>query len=280
MKKNNILTIWKNNYKLNSKTVNQVLEFVLKLDKDELFLLEEVDDNCISTIEDIYNKLSTWYPLSYITKSVNFAGYDFYVDENVLIPRDDTEVIVRQVKNYLDNKIDKFTLIDIWTGSWIIGITVYLNNKSRIDNIILIDMSKMAINVVKKNLLKYSLDNIKTLNSDFRQFDFRQFEWKNLLLTANLPYIKDSDFINMDFSVYSFEPKSALYGWKNTWFELYEGLINLLNKQKQYFKSLILFIEIGFDQYEISNNFLTNLWLKFEYFKDTNNIYRVIKIKW
>ena len=83
---------------------------------------------------------------------------------------------------------------------------------------------------------------------------------------------------NMDFSVFQFEPSIALYGWKETWFELYEELINILTEKRELFKSLTLFIEIWFDQYEISKNYLLKKWLKFEFFKDTNNIHRVIKI--
>jgi hypothetical protein len=82
----------------------------------------------------------------------------------------------------------------------------------------------------------------------------------------------------MDFWVYNFEPKLALYGWKETWFELYEGLITLLIERRNLFNSLVLFIEIWFDQFDVSNVYLSKNWLKFEFFKDTNNIHRVIKI--
>jgi release factor glutamine methyltransferase len=208
---------------------------------------------------------------------------DFYVNEDVLIPRDDTEILVKQVICHCDSNeaIQKneiqVSLLDIWTGSWIIPIT--LAKKLGFKEIFAIDISEKAIEVAKKNIMRYNLeDKIKILNTDFKELDFILFKWQDLVITANLPYIKEWDFENMDFWVYSFEPKIALYGGKNTWFELYEELVNLLIKEKNVFNSLVLFIEIGFDQYEVSKKILSKKWLKFEFFKDTNNIYRVIKI--
>ena len=100
---------------------------------------------------------------------------------------------------------------------------------------------------------------------------------KDIIITANLPYILDKDYDNMDKSVIKYEPKIALYWWKNTWFELYEQLVLECLKLKE-IHNITLFIEIWFDQYMYSKFFLENLWLKFEYFKDMNNINRLIKI--
>jgi hypothetical protein len=86
--------------------------------------------------------------------------------------------------------------------------------------------------------------------------------------------------MNMDYSVINYEPKIALYGWKNTWFEMYEKLINQCFELKKVYniEKIVLFIEIWFDQYEYSKNNLTNLWLEFEYFRDNSWIFRSIKI--
>jgi methylase of polypeptide subunit release factors len=115
-------------------------------------------------------------------------------------------------------------------------------------------------------------------------------EDESIIITANLPYIKNWDFKNMSFKTLKYEPKMALFWWKNTGFELYEKLINeiiklkiyksrnLINHKQSDFKVIILFIEIWFDQYEYSKKYLENLWLKYEYFKDNTWIYRCIKI--
>lgn len=281
MKKSEIIQVWKSCYKLDSKTINQVLEFVLNMDKKELFLLDKADDNEVKNIYCVFEKIYLGYPLPYITHNVNFMWIDFYVDKWVLIPRDDTEILVKEVVKSTKEKgeSNKEILLDIWTWSGIIPISIIKNTEFEFESIFALEISENAYKVAERNIKKHKLESkINLINIDFRQFEFNQFEWKNLIVTANLPYIKDADFENMDFWVYSFEPKMALYWWKETWFELYEELIGLLLRQRNKFNSIVLFIEIGFDQYDVSQDFLSSKWLKFEYFKDTNNIYRVIKI--
>jgi hypothetical protein len=90
----------------------------------------------------------------------------------------------------------------------------------------------------------------------------------------------------MDKNVIINEPDVALYWWQNTGFELYEKLINQIielknknwNIENLYKQEILLFIEIWFDQYEISKKFLQNKQLKFEYFYDSNRIRRILKI--
>lgn len=292
MKKIEIVTLWKEKYNLNSKTINMVLEFVFGLSKEKVFLLDELDEIYLGQIIFIFEKLTLGYPLAYLIKKANFMWEDFYVDENVLIPRDDTEVLVREVICYWESNeaIQKEgiqgrfptsrewqILLDIWTWSGIIPIS--LVKKMDFEGVYAIDISDEAVKVAKENVFRHSLENkVVILKSDFKKFEFELFRWKKLIVTANLPYIKEGDFKNMDFSVCKFEPKTALYGWIDTWFELYEDLISILLEKRLLFDSLDLFIEIWFDQYEISKNFLEEKWLKFEFFKDTNNIGRVIKI--
>lgn len=277
MKKNELISIWKNMYNLDSRTINQVLEFILNLSKEKIFILGDIDKNFDAEIISIFKKLSEWYPLAYIINEVNFFGYTFYVDENVLIPRYDTEVLVKAIIN--TRKEWKISLIDLWTWSWIIPISILKAGDLLIEECIAMDLSRQALDVARKNIeLNWLKKQIKLVISDFRQFDFEQFKDRELIISANLPYIREWDFKNMDFWVYNYEPELALYWWKDTWFELYEELIEILIKKTKIFKNLILFIEIWFDQYEYSTSFLDKKRLKFEYFKDTNNIYRVIKV--
>jgi methylase of polypeptide subunit release factors len=84
----------------------------------------------------------------------------------------------------------------------------------------------------------------------------------------------------MDKQTVEFEPNLALYWWKKTWFELYEKLIYQILELKSIYntKSILLFIEIGFDQKETSESFINKLNLNFEIFKDNRGIHRCIKI--
>lgn len=147
-----------------------------------------------------------------------------------------------------------------------------------------VDVSPEALAVASINRETYgyieSITQIQSsLLSQFLQtsgFDIS----KNIVITANLPYIKQDDFAFMDESVIKFEPDIALFGGSKTGFEFYEDLIKQCYSFKKIYniEKITLIIEIGFDQYEISKKYLTELGLAFEYFQDTNKIQRIIKI--
>jgi release factor glutamine methyltransferase len=180
--------------------------------------------------------------------------------------------------------------IDVWTWSWAIPVSVYKNSKHKISKAYAVDISEDAIEVAKKNIESHNLiDIIKLLKSDLLsifELDTSIFNisWNidiaKLVITANLPYIKNQDFWNMDQEVILHEPSVALYWWEKTWFELYERLIYQCFKLKSIHNivNLILFIEIWFDQKTIAIKFLEKLELSFEIFKDNWWVDRCIKI--
>lgn len=254
--------------------INTLISKMAGLSKEALFMSSEDLDlwDITSIISDIKNNK----PFEYIVNSSEFMGIDFYVDERVLIPRDDTSVIVEEAL-----KEDCDFLIDVWTWSWTIPIS-YLLNVDKETEVIWLDLSNKAIEVSKINRGRHNL-SYKIEESDLLSYIFDNVDIINnkekVLITANLPYIKNWDFGNMDKEVFVHEPDMALYGWKETWFELYEKLILQVLELKKIIKTeIILFIEIGFDQKLCSSKILKDLWLKFEYFKDTSKIDRVIKI--
>lgn len=214
-----------------------------------------------------------------------FYSLPFYVDHRVLVPRNDTEILVEKVLKHLKNEPKSETiLIDVGTGSSAIMTAVVKNSPISFVQVLWLDISTDALEVAKVNVEKNNIQNQITLfHSDLlgailsRNISLQPT--KNIIITANLPYIKNGDFENMDSEVLENEPHIALFGWENTGFEMYEKLISQMNELKKiYSVNTILFIEIWFDQYEYSKEYLSSQWLKFEYFKDLNNIYRVIKI--
>lgn len=207
-----------------------------------------------------------------------FYSLPFYVDKRVLIPRNDTEILVDRVLKEITKDT---TLIDVWTGSSCIPISIAKNTD--IKKIFAVDISFDALEIAKINLeINNIQEKIELFQSDLLEIFLswtQKFETQNLIITANLPYIKDWDIENMAKEVLENEPHLALFGWPKTGFEMYEKLIWQIFELKKILKSNItLFIEIWFDQYDYSGQYLSGLWLKFEYFKDLNNIYRVIKI--
>jgi release factor glutamine methyltransferase len=172
--------------------------------------------------------------------------------------------------------------IDIWTWSWAIPISVVDKNWDKIDKAFAVDISEDALEVAKRNIKTYNLvDKIKLLKSDLLSeiFPLLQREGaRGWVITANLPYIKNEDFWNMDQDVILHEPAVALYWWEKTWFELYEKLIeDIINRKTN--QKIFLFIEIWFDQKEVAINYLENKKLNFKIFKDNWWIERCVKIE-
>lgn len=223
-----------------------------------------------------------------------FFALPFYVDSRVLTPRNDTETMIYQVLKEI--KLNEYTLIDVWTWSSCIPVAILKNAKYQPKEAFALDISLDAMDVAKINIEKHNLQNkLILLNSDLLEVFLnksQKISSKNIIITANLPYIKNWDFDNMDKEVLENDPHIALFWWIDTWFELYEKLINQIFEIKSLYSPLdkgemdesqrglniSLFIEIGFDQKEYSEKYLTNLWLDFEYFKDLWWIYRIVKI--
>jgi methylase of polypeptide subunit release factors len=146
-------------------------------------------------------------------------------------------------------------------------------------------MSKGALEVAKINIENHWFQNIIQLKYSNLLEHFlinkKPFLNESLIITANLPYIKNWDFENMDKETIEFEPDSALYWWEKTGFELYEKLLAQCSQLKKLYniKEITLFIEIGFDQYEISKNYLKKIKWEHTYFRDNWWIHRCIKIE-
>lgn len=210
-------------------------------------------------------------------EEIEFFYTKFAYNKNVLTPRFDTESLVREAISLI-KKEQINTLIDIWVWSWIIPISIWKNTK--LDKIIAIDKSKKALKIAKLNAQKNKV-LIDFIEGDLlRPFINSKYNisW-NLLITANLPYIKNEDRINMS-SDTRFEPKMALFWGEKTGFEIYERFfIQVLKFREIYKNKIYLICEIWFDQKEVAQKFLTKLGLNFSFFPDLMWIERFIKIK-
>lgn len=273
--KNYWISLW-----LKTSHMDKIIQSELKLSKSGLFLIEEIDDNNTKKIKNKLDRLKNWEPLEYIINKAEFYNLDFFVDNRVLIPRNDTEIMVDKAIDEI-SRLNNILLIDVWTWSSCIPISINKNSKN-IKKTYVIDISNEALEISNINIKSHNLEwKIYQINSDLLDcFLWKTFENKNLIITANLPYIKNADFENMSKETILYEPNIALFWWENTWFELYEKLIMQIIKIKNNnnLLKIILFIEIWFDQDSYSRNYLNKLSLNFEYFKDNNQINRCIKI--
>lgn len=274
MNKNSLIKQWLDLW-LNNQDVEAIILHNTGISKSQYFLVDTLD-NSEKIIRD-FEQLAAWYPLQYITNTCEFYGRDFYVDKHVLIPRIDTEVLVRSVIKYARNINAHY--IDVWTGSWIIPITLALELE-HFKTISALDISIDALRVAKKNRDHYLKDDsIHMSQSDIlTNFDFQRIaDDAPIVITANLPYIKDDDHKNMSKSTIKYEPELALYGGGDG-FDLYRKIIIQCMVEVRQWHGIVLFIEIGFDQAEIVAEFCTQNQLDFEFHKDSATIQRVVQI--
>ena len=174
-------------------------------------------------------------PIQYVLGSVNFYGLELKVNENVLIPRFETEELVENTIKLINSKFkDKnLDILDLCTGSGAIGLRLkkeYPNN-----NITLSDISAKALMVASENSEKHSLE-VKIINSDL----FDKITDKYDVIISNPPYIKDDEEI--EDIVKDNEPHIALYAGKDG-LDFYD---RILKDIKNYLKEeFIIAFEIG-----------------------------------
>ena len=222
---------------------------------DTLELINYLHKGLSSNEEDEYKKLiearKNNKPIQYITHSVNFYGIELYVDENVLIPRFETEELVENSIIIINEKFSNPNILDLCCGSGAIGIAI----KTKIPNSIVTisDISKEALNVANINKNKYNLD-IKVINSDL----FQNIDEKYDCIISNPPYIRNNEEIEE--IVKNNEPSIALYGGEDGLL-YYERILKDIKKHLNN-KFLIAF-EIGQDQSEaikqIANKYLNDV---------------------
>ncbi len=261
--------------------IDQILQKITGFTKNQLFFCDKIETVSDLEIKNIIELHKSWTPFEYIIQKAEFYGLDFYVDNRVLIPRNDTEIMVDIVLNSLKyNKKPGPVLMDIWTGSSCIPLSILENIDSK--NIIthVVDISTDALEVSKINIHHHKKEVQQHNWSLYSPLEDIDFSKNDVYITANLPYIKDNDHDNMSAETIVHEPSLALYWWKDTGFELYEQLITQIIQQikKGFLKSVQLYIEIWFDQKEYSENYLKNLNLDFQIHKDNSWIHRCIQI--
>lgn len=216
-------------------TLQKPREYIIIYDKKELTPKEE--KKYMANVD----KLISGIPLQHITHSQEFMKMSFYVDENVLIPRQDTEVLVEEVITII-KRLTRPLVLDLCTGSGAIAVSL----AKYCDNAIIhaSDISKKAITVAKKNAVKNEVSNrIKFIESDlFEKIPKTKYD----IIVSNPPYIRRDELEKLADEVRK-EPKIALDGG-------YDGLKfyrRILNSAYDYLKyNGYLCLEIGYDQKE------------------------------
>lgn len=220
-----------------------LLAYLLNVEKEYLIIHNE--DEISNTIENNFmekiKEIANGKPLQHITNSQEFMKLNFYVDENVLIPRQDTEILVEEVITLCKKNANyKYSILDLCSGSGAIGISLakYLNNCE----IICSDINDEAIKIAKINAEKNGVSNIKFRKSNMFENITEKFD----IIVSNPPYIKHDLITKLDKEVQK-EPIIALDGGKDG-LDFYRVIVDEAYK---YLKNNgRLFLEIGYDQKE------------------------------
>lgn len=195
-------------------------------------------------LDEVISKIDEGYPIAYLIGDVSFYGYTFKVNENVLIPRFETETLIEKTIKLIKNlNLENSNLIDLGTGSGIIAITLKKEIPSL--NITAIDKSIEA--------LKVAIDNSKlnNVNVDFQNKDIFNYELpENIsIVISNPPYIEKDSNYNQNVL---YEPKEAIFVSNKNPLIYYEQILKMA-KEKINKKHLIAF-EIDEDHKEDMSN--------------------------
>lgn len=221
-----------------------IFSHVLDIDRMLLFTKykAEIENEKIDKIRNYIQKIGKEkIPLQYLLNEQEFYGRNFYVNKGVLIPRQDTEVLVEEaVKILKREKIESPKILDMGTGSGIIGITVALEIPD--SKVMGTDISEKALEISEKNREILNVENIKFFKSDlFEQIEYKKFN----MIISNPPYISDNEIGVMSEDTLLHEPREALFADNNGLFFYYE----ISRKGMDYLQDNgYLLFEIGYRQ--------------------------------
>jgi release factor glutamine methyltransferase len=218
-----------------------LMQYILKKDRQYIIVYDEkeLEKNQQEKYFEAVKKVSKGIPLQHITNMQEFMKMNFYVDENVLIPRPDTEVLVEEVIK-IARKTNSKKILDLCTGSGAIAVSLakYLEDVE----ITAIDISSNAVEIAKKNAIENKVESkIKFIESNmFEKLSLEKFD----IIVSNPPYIKSDIIKSLERDVRQ-EPYIALDGGIDG-LDFYRKILKEGSNYLKY-KGYIC-LEIGYDQ--------------------------------
>ena len=256
-----------------------LLQYVTGINR-MMYLMEpdkSVSNEDTLAYHEVIARRATHYPLQYSTHTQEFMGLDFYVDERVLIPRQDTEVLVEMALEFLK---DGMTVLDMCTGSGCILISLAANR--RLASGLGVDLSEGALEVAQKNARANGLDQLEWIQSSlFEAFENDLDKSDKLqvdMIVSNPPYIESEVIPTLMPEVRAHEPMMALDGFEDGLYFYREITANAPAYLKN--KGYLLF-EIGYNQGEAVADLMrmtgfVNIRIK----KDLAGLDRVVYGQW
>jgi len=216
-----------------------IIAEVLNTSRTELVLINEITDEQVATINEKVQLRLENVPIEKIFKKAYFFGLEFKVDDNVLSPRPESELLVETALKYIKEN-NYSSVLDMCTGSGCLAISVKKN--SEVD-VTAVDISSKALAIAKHNAKKNDVE-VNFIKSNM----FSEVEGKFDLIISNPPYIDSDEVKELDKEVIEHDPKIALDGGEFG-LKFYNIIHDNLRKHLQ--DNGMLIIEIGEDQKEL-----------------------------
>jgi len=230
--------------------VRQILSYVYDMTLSDVFLLEKIEQDVADKVLCVAEQVQNGIPLAYVVGKTWFYDLPFVVDESVLIPRNDTEVLVESVLKlvYVNHSgfigvggCDELSgrILDMCTGSGCVAIAISKNLGKDV-KVTAVDISGQALEVAKRNAVLNNVE-IEFIQSDlFKKLQGNKYD----IIVSNPPYIRTCEIGIEDVAILR-EPRIALDGGADG-LDFYRRLVT---EAKDFLvKGGILAVEIGFDQ--------------------------------
>ena len=250
---------------------NLLSEDYLKIPRSKILLADEIylNESNQSLFQGTLERLKTHEPIQYVLGKTTFMDLEFKVNSSVLIPRPETEELVRLI---LKENLDVKEILDIGTGSGCIAISIAKNFPKA--KVTALDISKDALEVAKENA-KLNNVSIEFIHADIFEY---QPDKKYDIIVSNPPYVLESEKLLMKQNVLGFEPDSALFVEDDKSLKYYEHILNFS------FNSSNPIGQIYFEINNIKRKALENILnknnqLKSEFFKDSFKKTRFLKVQ-
>lgn len=243
-----------------------LLEKVSGLSRAAYFLHPEdrIESDKAEEFLRLIERRSKRIPLSYVLGSRDFMGFTFKVNENVLIPEQETELLVEEVLKSCEGK----SVLDLCTGSGCIAISIGLLGKP--DKVVGADISERALSVAKENALLLNVSNVDFLQSDLFDGISEKFD----IIVSNPPYIETEVIDKLQPEVSKYIPRLALDGDKDG-LKFYRKITEYAPKYLN--KNARIFYEIGYNQSrEVSNILGGNGFTDIRVIQDYSGLDRIV----
>jgi release factor glutamine methyltransferase len=245
--------------------------YVLQCDRSFIHahLDKLLSEEQLISLENAFENRCVHMPTQYITGSQEFMSLNFIVNPSVLIPRNDTEILVESIIDIFSKNQKHINILDLCTGSGCISVSLakYIPQSS----ITASDISSEALETAEKNaLLNHVSERIKFIRSDlFENITDVNFD----VIVCNPPYIPSSHIQSLMPEVKNFEPLKALDGGSNG-LHFYQQII----EKTPFFlsKNGVLAFEVGINQSDTVRSLMENDFENIHVKKDLSNIDRVI----